>query len=278
MDLIDSHLHAESLSWSNLIDMSMCGIRSAVTFPVCPWRAGIDTSTQMALISSLLRHETWRAAENNLHLFLGVGVPAVGVPSDVENFYEKMEELTKEPEVVAIGEVGFDPRSEVCKDIRMQGKVLRAQLEIAKRKKLPVVLHTPPDSAKSRIAVKKKYDKRMFLEKSLELVHEVGISPSRVVIDHLDKEEWIQMALDQGCYAGITIQEWRGVSPELAARWAEEFGPERILLNSDTSTLPSDHLGVPKTLFHLRRGKRGEKIIKKIVYDNPIQFYQLLLE
>jgi len=276
--LIDSHIHAESLSWSNLVDMSMSGIRSAVTFPVCPWRAGINTSIQITLIKWLLHHETWRAAENNIQLFLGIGVPAIGIPSDFETFCQKMEELAKNPKVVAIGEVGFDPRSEVCKDIRIQGKVLRAQLEIAKRKKLPVVLHTPPDSAKSRIEFKKKYDKRMFLEKSLELVHEVGISPCRVVLDHLDKAEWIQMALDQGCYAGITIQEWRGVSPELAARWAEEFGPKRILLNSDTSTLASDHLGVPKVVFHLCRRKIKGKMIKKIIYDNPIQFYQLSLE
>jgi predicted metal-dependent TIM-barrel fold hydrolase len=232
----------------------------------------------MTLISSLLRHETWRTAENNLHLFLGVGVPAVGVPSDVENFYGKMEELTKEPKVVAIGEIGFDPRSEICKDIKRQEQVLKAQLEIAKAKGLPVVLHTPPDSGQIRVEVKDKYDKRVFLEKSLELVHAVGLSPGRVVLDHLDKEEWIQMALDQGCYAGITIQEWRGVSPELAARWAEEFGFERILLNSDTSTLPSDHLGVPKAVFHLRRRKIEEKIIKKMVYDNPMEFYQLSLK
>jgi hypothetical protein len=178
---------------------------------------------------------------------------------------------------VAIGEIGFDPRSEICRDLRTQEQAVRAQLKIAKAQNLPVVVHTPPDSGQVKVALKEKYDKKLFLVKSLELVHEAGLPPGRVLLDHSDKEEWIRMALDHGCYAGITIQEWRGISPELAARWAEEFGPERILLNSDTSTMPSDRLGVPKAVFHLRKRKVAEEKIQNIVYQNPIAFFHLPL-
>jgi predicted metal-dependent TIM-barrel fold hydrolase len=258
--------------------MSMCGIQAAITVPVCPWRAGIDTNTHINLINRLLRHETWRAEENNLQLFLGIGVIAVAVPRDVENFFAQMEQFLREPRVVAIGEIGFDPRSQTCRDLKKQEEILKFQLRMAKDKKVPVILHTPPDLGQVKLEVKERYEKREFMEKTLELIHEVGLPPDRVVLDHLDAEVWIKFAIDCGCYAGITIQEWRGIGPEKASLWAENFGPEKILLNTDTSTMPSDHLGVPKVVFHLRKRKVPEGKIQRMVYENPRTFYNLPLQ
>ncbi|MBN2439394.1 MAG: TatD family hydrolase [Deltaproteobacteria bacterium] len=275
MDLIDAHLHAESLSWANLREMSMNGIRAAVSFTVSPWRAGADTNTQIALINRLLRHETWRWEENNMQLFVGIGVIAVSVPRDVEKFFLQMEKFLKEPKVVAIGEIGFDPRSQTCKDLKKQEEILKIQLKMAKARNLPVVVHTPPDLGQVKLDVKEKYHKRDFMERSVQLIQDAGLSPETVVLDHLDSEEWIRFALDHGCTAGITIQEWRDIGPDKAANWADEFGPERILLNTDTSTLPSDHLGVPKAVFEMRKRKVSEMKIKKMVYENPVDFYRL---
>lgn len=278
MNMIDAHLHAESLSWSNLQEMSICGLKAAITVPVCPWRAGVDTNTHMTLINRLLYHETWRAKENNLELFLGIGVIAVAVPRDVDKFFAQMEELLKNPRIVAIGELGFDPRSQTCKDLQKQEEILKIQLQMARTKEAPVILHTPPDLGQVRLDIKEKYEKRTFMEKSMQVIQDAGLNPDKVVLDHLDSEEWIRFALDQGCYAGITVQEWRGIGPEKAAVWAENFGPEKILLNTDTSTMPSDHLGVPKTVFYLRKRKVPEKKISKMIYENPINFYHLQLK
>jgi predicted metal-dependent TIM-barrel fold hydrolase len=275
MDMIDAHVHAESFSWSNLQEMSMNGIRAIISVPVCPWRAGVDINTQVVLINRLLRHETWRAEENNLELFVGIGIVAVSVPRDLDKFFLQMEEYLKQPRVVAIGEVGFDPRSQTCKDLRRQGEILSMQLKMAKNKDLPVIIHTPPDLSQVKLEVKEKYEKREFMEKSMELVQEAGLSPARVVLDHLDTEEWVKFAIDNGCYAGITVQEWRNTGPEQVACWADTFGPERVLLNTDTSTMPSDHLGVPKTVFYLRKRKVPEKKIQNMVYQNPLDFYRL---
>ncbi|MFH1623786.1 MAG: TatD family hydrolase [Pseudomonadota bacterium] len=277
MDLIDAHVHADTFSWSNFQEMSLAGIRAVVSVPVCPWRAGISTSTVTDLINRLLYHETWRAGENNIQLFVGVGLPAVSIPKDLEKFFPEMEKYLKEPRVVAVGELGFDPRSQVCKDIKRQAEILQIQLRMAKEHKLPVILHTPPDLTQVALEVKEKYEKREFMEKTMELVHEVGLSPESVVLDHLDTEEWVKFALDNGCYAGITIQSWRATGPEKVAAWVDTFGPERMLLNTDASTMPSDHLGVPKTVFHLRKRKVPEKKIQSVVYENPIKFYRLPL-
>lgn len=277
MNLIDAHVHAESLTWSNLQEMSMNGIRAAVSASVWPWRGGVDTDTQIALINRLLRYETWRANENNLHLFVAVGIVALSVPSDVDRFFLKVENYLREPRVVAIGEVGLDPRSQTCPDLQRQEEILSIQLKIAHDNDLSVILHTPPDLVRKGSSTHSRYEKRRFMEKSVELVHRVGVPSERVVLDHLDTEQSVEFALESGCYAGITVQEWRGVNPEQAARLADTFGPDRVLLNTDASTMPSDHLGVPKTVFCMRKWKVPEKKIQRIVYKNPLEFYRLSL-
>lgn len=278
MDLIDAHVHADTFQWSTFRDMSVSGIRAVVSVPVYPVRAGAaDASAMTYLVNRLLNYEAWRAQENNIQLFVGIGVVSVSVPEDVEDFFPTMEEYLTKPGVVAVGEVGLDPRSKTCRDLRRQEEILSRQLKMAKDKDLPVIIHTPPDPGQAALAVEEKYDKRESMEKTMELVHEVGLSPERVVLDHLDTEEWIKFALDNGCYAGITIQEWRSTDPELVAGWADTFGPERILLNTDASSMPSDHLGVPKTVYYLRKRRVPEKKIQSIVYQNPVDFYRLPL-
>lgn len=178
---------------------------------------------------------------------------------------------------MAIGEVGFEPRSQTCKDLKKQKEILLIQLKMAKKTNLPVIIHTPPDLGQAKIEVQERYAKRDFIEKSLELIHGVGLSPEKVVLDHLDTEGWVKFAIQNGCYAGISIQAWRDIGPEQAANWAKEFGPEKILLNTDTNYLPSDPLGVPKVVFQLRKNKVSEQKIQKMVYDNPINFYHLKL-
>lgn len=278
MDLIDAHVHADTFSWSNFSQMSMSGIRAVVSVPVYPVRAGaVDTNMLTYLIKRLLYYETWRAEQNNIRLFVGIGVVSVSVPEDVEKFFPVMEGYLSDPRVVAIGEVGLDPRSKTCKDLQRQEEILTRQLKMAKDKDLPVIIHTPPDLRQVALAVEEKYQKRDYMEKTVELLHGVGLSPEMVVLDHLDMEEWVKFALDNGCYAGITIQEWRGTGPELVAGWADTFGPERLLLNTDASSMPSDHLGVAKTVFYLRKRKVPEKKIQSMVYQNPVNFYRLPL-
>lgn len=70
---------------------------------------------------------------------------AVGIhPTELKEFEEsqliKIEELTSENKVVAIGEIGLDYYWEPY-DKELEQHVLREQLQIAKRKELPVIIH-----------------------------------------------------------------------------------------------------------------------------------------
>jgi predicted metal-dependent TIM-barrel fold hydrolase len=278
MNIIDSHVHVEAYSWRNLQEMAMNGVKAVVTCTVCPWRAGVDMITQEVLIERLLRHEAWRAKENNIDLFVAIGVVAVAVPTDVEEFFGRMKGYLKSSSVVAIGEIGFDPRSQTCSDIGKQKEIFAFQLKLAKKLDMPVIVHTPPDLRKAEITVEEKYDKLKILQETIELVHEIGVKPNKVVLDHLEDEEWIKVALDNGFYGGITVQPWRGLGPEKAAQIVKAMGPERLMLNSDSSTLPSDHLAVPEVVFHLKKAKVPEESIRSMVYNNAVDFYGLAFQ
>lgn len=275
MDMIDSHLHVEAIPWFGLREMATCGITKIVSVPVVPWRALIDSNSQINLIHRLLHHEVWRTEQNSIQLYLGLGIIGVSIPKDVESFWPLMEDYLEDSRFVAIGEVGIDPRSST--DLKTQSEILTLQLEMAKAKQLPVILHTPPDVTRDKIGSGDKYDKREFIDRSIELVHKVGLSPKSVVLDHLDTEEWVRLALENGFYAGITIQDWRNTTPEKVAQWADEFGPDNLLLNSDTSTMPSDPISVAKVAFQLRKRNVSESKINRIVYRNPVEFYRLPL-
>lgn len=84
----------------------------------------------------------------------------VGVhPSDIDELteadMEELEELSKSDKILAIGEIGLDYHYDnVVKEI--QKKWFIAQLEIAKRRDLPVVIHSR-DAAKDTLDIMKDY-------------------------------------------------------------------------------------------------------------------------
>lgn len=87
---------------------------------------------------------------------------AVGIhPTDLKDFEEshipKIEELTKEPKVAAIGEIGLDYYLEPY-DRELEIMVLTEQLRIAKRSGLPVILHNRKSTDDLMRIVKEEYD------------------------------------------------------------------------------------------------------------------------
>ena len=88
--------------------------------------------------------------------------------------------------VVAVGEVGYDAMTPE------EDEVLRAQLDLARERDLPVLVHTPHR------------DKVAGTRKTLTLVEETGVPPERVLIDH-NNELTVQEVHASGCWAGFSI-------------------------------------------------------------------------
>ena len=111
--------------------------------------------------------------------------------------------------VVAIGEIGYDEQTE------LEDKYFRLQIELAKELDLPVMVHTPHR------------DKKRGTSRSMDVVEEHGLAPSRVVIDH-NNEETVREVLDRGFWAAFSIYPFTKMGNERMVEIVRDYGAERI--------------------------------------------------
>ncbi|MGA2443605.1 MAG: metal-dependent hydrolase, partial [Tepidisphaeraceae bacterium] len=98
------------------------------------------------------------------------------------------------------------------------------------------------------------------------------VDRSRVCIDHLE-EHTIRPVLEQGYWGGITLYPITKATPQRAADMVETYGPERLLINSSADWGPSCPTAVADFILAMRRRGHPESIIRKLVYDNPLEFF-----
>jgi predicted metal-dependent TIM-barrel fold hydrolase len=264
----DSHLHLSSINEETLEEMYLAGIRE-ITSPVVfgPARPGegLSPETIIDLWDNQLNIQIDRAQKQFIKAYAMIGVSMVSTPKDnLERLLEFLPGYLKHPKVVAIGEIGFEPTSETCTDLKMQEKIVRAQLEIAKELGAVVDFHTPlpPD-------IKKEYT-----HKSLELCREYELPISQIIIDHCSEAN-IRIALDAGVYVAITVQPKRGITPRVAAELVKKYGAERVMINSDYSDERSYPLAVPQTALALKQKSVAEVDIEKVCWSNSRKVYRL---
>ncbi len=83
----------------------------------------------------------------------------------------------------------------------------------------------------------------------------------------------MRLALDEGYWAGITLYPTTKATPERAADMVEIYGPDRILVNSSADWGPSRPTAVSDFIHVMRRRGQSEAEIRRIVYDNPLRFF-----
>jgi predicted metal-dependent TIM-barrel fold hydrolase len=53
----------------------------------------------------------------------------------------------------------------------------------------------------------------------------------------------------------------------------EQFGPERLLVNSAGDWGPSKPTAVPDFILEMKKRGHAEELIRQIVYENPQKFF-----
>lgn len=130
MKIVDSHCHIDDEKFNIDRDEIISNFEEdKVDFLVNP---AIDVQSSERIL---------KLAEKNKSIYVAVGIHPHEVENVTDEDIKKIEELSYSNKVVAIGEIGLDyyydnsPREK-------QKEVLRKQMEIAKKRKLPVIIHT----------------------------------------------------------------------------------------------------------------------------------------
>jgi hypothetical protein len=265
--MIDPHVHVEALNRSDLESMALAGINAVVAMVSLPEvHENIQSDSVFQYCDRVLHFHSWRARESGIEVYLCPGISMVGIPIDYKEGLTMLRSYLKEKHerVVGIGEIGLEPSSATCPDLKIQEEVLSEQLEIAKELNKPIVLHTPP------------IDKSPWVQRYLAMLKEHEIDPQHVVIDHADGTV-VKAITKASCYAAITVQPWRRVRPSDAAEAVNEGDPDRVYVDSDSSLNESDPLGVAKTALEMRRRGTRLDLIRKVVRENARHAFNIMV-
>jgi len=257
MRYIEPHGHMVSRTTDDYQDMVTAGC-AAVCEPAF-W-AGFDRSSVNGFhdyFCQLTDYEPKRAAKFGLPHFSWLCINPkesedVALATDVIGI---IPQFLDRPNVLGIGEIGLNKNS------RNEMKVLEMHVDLAARHDQLILVHTPHLEDKLK-------GTRLILD---VLRADKRIRPERCIIDHVE-EHTIQLVLDAGFWAGMTLYPESKCSPARAVDMLDLYSHERIWMNSACDWGVSIPLAVPRTALEMKRRGWPADLIDKVIYRNPIQF------
>jgi hypothetical protein len=206
--------------------------------------------------ATLVGWEPFRASQFGIRHFctLSLNPTEANNPRVADGVLELLPRYLGKDGVVGVGEIGYDDMT------AEEEKYFAAQLELALRFELPVLVHTPHR------------DKKRGTERSLALVRDVGVPEHRVLIDH-NTEETLPLVLETACWAGHSIYPHTKMDEARMVALVKRYGPARLLVNSAADWGVSDPLKVPKTVVAMREAGIADDVIQTIVWRNPVAFF-----
>lgn len=257
MRYVDLHAHMVSRTTDDYRAMAMSGC-VAVTEPAF-W-AGYDRPGVEAFadyFNRLVDFEPARAAQYGIAHFAWICLN----PKEAED-----RELTRHvlklipgylerPNVLGIGEIGLNrvTRNELAS--------FRDQVELALEHEQLIHIHTPHLEDKWK-------GTRAIVD---ALAAERRVEPRRAMVDHAE-EHTVEMILDAGFWAGLTLYPVTKVPPGRAIDIIETHGPERICVASACDWGESRPLAIPEFVLEMRRRGHPDSLIHRVVFENPVEF------
>jgi predicted metal-dependent TIM-barrel fold hydrolase len=257
MRYIEPHGHMVSRTTDDYTDMAAAGC-ACVCEPAF-W-AGYDRSSVQGFhdyFCQLTDYEPKRAAKFGLAHYTWLCINPkesedVGLAKDVLGIIPK---FLDRPNVLGIGEIGLNKNS------RNEMKVLEMHVDLAARAGQLILVHTPHLEDKLK-------GTRLILD---VLKADGRIRPERCIIDHVE-EHTVQMVLDRGHWAGMTLYPESKCTAARAADILETFGHEQLWMNSACDWGVSVPLAVPYAALEMRRRGWSAEQIDSVIYENPIRF------
>ena len=258
MDYFDPHIHMVSRTtddYETLAKMGCVGM-SEPAFWAGFDRGSVDSFRDY--FHQLTDFEPQRAAQYGIQHFTWLCINA----KEAENVELSREviamipEFLDRPNVLGIGEIGLN------KNTKNESTIFLEHMELAIQYNQQILIHTPH--------LEDKYQgTRMILDM---LTSDSRIDPTRVLVDHVEEHTAAEV-LDRGFWAGMTLYPITKCTPQRAVDIIEICGGGRLLVNSAGDWGPSKPTAVPDLILEMRRRDHSEELIRKVVYDNPIEFF-----
>ncbi|MBM83275.1 MAG: metal-dependent hydrolase [Planctomycetaceae bacterium] len=258
MYFIDPHVHMISRVTDDYERMARMGC-VAVSEPAF-W-AGFDRGSVDGFrdyFRQLTEFEPTRAGWSGVQHFTWMCINA----KEAENVSLSREVIAMIPEfldkanVLGIGEIGLN------KNTPNECTIFREHVDLAMKTNELILIHTPHLQDKFK-------GTRMIVDMLLE---DTRVQPDRVLIDHVE-EHTVRVARDHGFWCAMTLYPVTKCTPSRAADIIETYGDDRIMVNSAGDWGPSNPCAVPDFIQEMRRRGHSEAKIKKIVYENPLEFF-----
>ncbi len=256
MMYIDPHIHVTSRTTDDYEAMQQAGIVAIIEPAFWLGQPRTQVGSFQDYFSSLIGWERFRASQFGIKHYCTIGLNSREANNEAlaEEVMELLPLFLSKEGVVAVGEIGYDDQTPA------EDKYFREQLELAREVDLPVMIHTPHR------------DKKAGTSRSMDVCEEHGLTPDKVVVDH-NNEETIKEVLDRGFWAAFSIYPHTKMSSERMVAIVEQYGPERILVNSAADWGVSDPLSVPKTAALMKEKGLPEEHIRLTCYQNALNAY-----
>lgn len=255
MRIFDPHVHMTSRTTDDYEAMFAAGVRALVepAFWLGQPRTSVASFTDY--FDSLIGWERFRAAQFGIrhHCTIALNPKEANDPRCREVLDVLPRYLAKDG-VVAVGEVGYDSMTPE------EDEVFARQMALAVEHELPALVHTPHR------------DKLAGTRRTLDVVRESGIDPGRVIVDHLN-EPTVGVVAESGCWMGFSIYPDTKMDEKRMVAILQEYGTERMIVNSAADWGRSDPLKTYKTGLAMLDAGFSESDVDKVLWQNPVEFY-----
>lgn len=261
MTIIEPHIHMYSRTTDDYTAMYQQGIRAVVEPSFWLGENRKYAGTFLDYFNLILEFEAKRSARYGIDHFACVAVN----PKESQNTalaHEVIRGMTPyldHPRCVAIGEIGFNlitPEEE---------EIFQCQLEIAKKRNLPVLIHTPHDTPQ--------VSKRKGVERTLDILRELNYDYGRIIVDH-NTEDTMALTRKLPVWAGMTVYPYSKLNPSRVSAILKKWGVERALVNSSADWGVSDPCSLPKVAGHMKTEGFAQEQIEQLLFQNPFDFYR----
>jgi hypothetical protein len=237
-------------------NMAEAGIVGVVEPAFWQGQPRTQLGTFIDYFDSLVGWERFRASQFGIKHYCTIGLN----PKEANNIelaegvLGLMPRYLEKDGVVGVGEIGYDDMTPG------EERFFAEQIQLAIEHELPVLIHTPHR------------DKKRGTERTIALVKESGIDEEMVIVDHLT-EITLPLVLETGCWRGHSVYPHTKMSEDRMVALLQQYGTEKMVVNSAADWGRSDPLKVPKTGAAMRAAGFTEADIEKVLYTNPITFF-----